>query len=662
MFIRSVFLTIVVTLTIVLIDLWFEGSVAGSKLSLKSSWLVLIALALTPVLYYYRRHTSSSTDDRKNPAAESTFATNRATDASAHQNAEDEADKTITGLSPVSAEFRLEHSPTKPIQLLIESQYEQRQSINAIALDMVQELINAKKTNSIDIVGAMPRLASLLRETGSQSLTESRDIVSLIDDVRLVLEPVILRERGDLIITHIEQNEYELDSALFVDALKILLLHHLCEKPGETATVNISHRDNELCLNFSDNFVWLPQLRLGPLLSTTGGSRSGQQLRFPATIKASHQITETHIKALIVSEQKATRENLTIRLQRLGISVINDFDSPEINFCFTDDTNSEIFRTLAPHLADTTGIVTFDQDESNTGSHPDLLTRPLTQSALSKVLGYHQKRIKGTRVLIVDDSEPNRHMLEMQLNELGVHADTASSGERALAKATEHQYSLIFMDNQMPGLSGEETTIRLRETDRFVTIVGLTAHATPEERQAYLAAGMDDVLQKPANIDRISSLLSGQQTHANKATLHQSSRDAPRKEVRSSSYRSTLERQASNDTVPVFDRGLSLKHANDRSDLAAELFGLLVDSLPDDQRSMAACQHDLAILGARAHKLHGAVRFCGVPRLEAALASFEQSIKSGDEKEVAAHYRSVDTEITALLNWHEENGDSWVNL
>ncbi|MFT7220292.1 MAG: CheY-like chemotaxis protein [Candidatus Azotimanducaceae bacterium] len=662
MFIRSVFLAIVVSLTIVLINLWSEGSVAGSKLSLKSSWLVLIALALTPVLYYYRRHTSSPTAGFQNPASKPTLITDRAADTSDHHNAENELGKSMVGLSPASAAPRLEHSPTKPIQLLIETQNEQRRSINAIALDLVQELINTKKTDSIDIVGAMPRLASLLRETGSQSLIESRDIVSLIDDIRLILKSVILRERGDLIITHIEQNEYELDSALFVDALKILLLHHLCEKPGKNATVNISHRDNKLCLNFSDNFVWLPQLRLGPLLSATGGSRSGQQLHFPATIKASHQIIETHIKALIVSEQKATRENITIRLQQLGVSVINDFDSPDINFCFTDDTNSEIFRTLAPHLANTTEVVIFDQDESNTDSHPGLLTRPLTQNALSKVLGYHQKRIRGTRVLIVDDSEPNRSMLEMQLNELGVHADTASSGEQALAKTTEHQYSLIFMDNQMPGLSGEETTIRLRETDRFVTIVGLTAHATPEERQAYLAAGMDDVLQKPANIDQISSLLSRQGTHANKTTLQQSSRDRPTKEMRRSSHRSTLERQASNDTVPVVDRELSLKHANDRSDLAAELFGLLIDSLPDDQRSMAACQHDLAILGARVHKLHGAVRFCGVPRLEAALASLEQNIKSGDEQEVAAHYRSVDTEITALLNWHEENGGSWVNL
>lgn len=654
MFIRSVFLAIIVTLTIVLIDLWFPGSITGSKHSLKSSWLVLIALALTPVLYHYGRRTSSSTIDRQSPLTESTFVTKR---FDAVQAAENKTSGSGGSLSPTSKAPKLEHSSTKPLQLLIEGQNEQLRSINAIASDMIQDLINANEINSSDIVDAMPRLASLLRETGSRSLTESRGMISLIDDVRLILKSVIRRERSDLIVTHIEQNEYELDSALFVDALKILLLHHLSENPGEIATVDISHRDGELSLSFSENFVWLPQSGLSNLLSNTGGSRSGQQLRFPATIKASHQIVETHITALIVSEHKTTRENLTIRLQQLGVSVISDFDSPEINFCFTDDTNSEIFRTIAPHLADTVRVVRFDQDDSNTDSHPDLLTRPLTQNTLSRVIGNHQTRITGTHVLIVDDSEPNRHMLEMQLNQLGVNVDTASSGEQALAKATQHRYSLIFMDNQMPGMSGEETTISLRETDRLVTIIGLTAHVTPEERQAYLAAGMNDVLQKPANLDQISSLLSGQLSHARKTTHQKQSREAPAKEKHT-----TLERQDSNDTVPIFDRALSLKHANNRSDLAAELFGLLVDSLPDDQSTMAACKLDHAVLGARAHKLHGAVRFCGVPRLEAALASLEQSIKSGDEQDVPAHYRSVDTEITALLDWHTENGDSWVNF
>jgi len=657
MFIRSVFLAIIVTLTIVLIDLWFPGSLADSKHSLKSSWLVLIALALTPVLYHYGRRTSSSTIARQSPLTESKLVTKRFNAASPVLTAENKSSSTIVPLSPASKAPKLEHSSTKPIQLPIELQYEQLRSINAIASDMIQELINANEINSSDIVDAMPRLASLLRETGSRSLTESRGIISLIDDVRLILKSVIRRERSDLIVTNMDQNEYQLDSALFVDALKILLLHHLSENPGEIATVDISHRDGELCLSFSENFVWLPQLGLSNLLSNTGGSRSGQHLRFPATSNTSYQIVETYTTALIVSEHKPTRENLRIRLQQLGVSVISDFDSSEINFCFTDDTNSEIFRTIAPHLADTVEVVRFDQDDSNTGSHPDLLTRPLTQNALSRVLGNHQTQTTGTLVLIVDDSEPNRHMLEMQLNQLGVNADTASSGEQALAKVTKHRYSLIFMDNQMPGMSGEETTIRLRKTDRFVTIIGLTAHVTPEERQAYLAAGMNDVLQKPANLDQISSLLSGQLSHARKTTHQKQSRKAPAK-----AKRTTLERHVSNDTVPIFDRALSLKRANNRSDLTAELFGLLVDSLPDDQSSMAACKLDHAALGARAHKLHGAVRFCGVPRLEAALASLEQSIKSGDEQDVPAHYRSVDTEITALLDWHTENGDSWINF
>jgi CheY-like chemotaxis protein/HPt (histidine-containing phosphotransfer) domain-containing protein len=113
-------------------------------------------------------------------------------------------------------------------------------------------------------------------------------------------------------------------------------------------------------------------------------------------------------------------------------------------------------------------------------------------------------------VLVVEDNLANQRVATLQLRSLGVSADVASDGEEALRALALRSYSLVFMDCQMPGMDGLETTRRIRAREHGETrtrIVALTAHALPAERRRCEEAGMDAVLTKPLRRETLAACL-----------------------------------------------------------------------------------------------------------------------------------------------------------
>ena len=104
------------------------------------------------------------------------------------------------------------------------------------------------------------------------------------------------------------------------------------------------------------------------------------------------------------------------------------------------------------------------------------------------------------RVLVVDDTDVNRELVKLMLQPLGCQVEEASGGADGVKAAVTQAYDLILMDVRMPGVDGLEATRVIRATSRLnrrTPILALTADVQPENTQACLAAGMDDVLAKP---------------------------------------------------------------------------------------------------------------------------------------------------------------------
>src|SRR5262249_40897859 len=106
------------------------------------------------------------------------------------------------------------------------------------------------------------------------------------------------------------------------------------------------------------------------------------------------------------------------------------------------------------------------------------------------------------RVLVVDDHPVNRDVLALQLQVLGIAADTAENGVDALKAWAPARYAAVLADIHMPLMDGHELARRLRadEADRGTVrtpIVAVTANAMKGEEERCLASGMDACLVKP---------------------------------------------------------------------------------------------------------------------------------------------------------------------
>jgi len=113
-------------------------------------------------------------------------------------------------------------------------------------------------------------------------------------------------------------------------------------------------------------------------------------------------------------------------------------------------------------------------------------------------------------ILVVDDMDTNRFLLEVFLQRNGFQPELAASGGEAVQLATTRRYDAILMDLQMPDIDGFEATHRIRAQEtgaRRTPIIALTASIAKGTREKCLAAGMDEYLTKPLDLRRFKGLL-----------------------------------------------------------------------------------------------------------------------------------------------------------
>jgi two-component system sensor histidine kinase/response regulator len=110
---------------------------------------------------------------------------------------------------------------------------------------------------------------------------------------------------------------------------------------------------------------------------------------------------------------------------------------------------------------------------------------------------------RGGRILVVDDSEPNRIVAATMLTRSGFTAETASDGDEAVALAARGGFDLILMDLAMPGRNGLDATRAIRAMPPpadTIPIIAVSANvALADEQERCREAGMDDHLAKPFN-------------------------------------------------------------------------------------------------------------------------------------------------------------------
>jgi CheY-like chemotaxis protein/HPt (histidine-containing phosphotransfer) domain-containing protein len=120
------------------------------------------------------------------------------------------------------------------------------------------------------------------------------------------------------------------------------------------------------------------------------------------------------------------------------------------------------------------------------------------------------------RILVAEDNDVNQQLVLLVLQKLGYRAEVTANGLEALQALEREPYDVVLMDVQMPTMDGLEATRRIHQRwpeGRRPHIIAATASALPEEREACLAAGMDDYLSKPIRVEELAAALRRCQPH-----------------------------------------------------------------------------------------------------------------------------------------------------
>ncbi len=243
---------------------------------------------------------------------------------------------------------------------------------------------------------------------------------------------------------------------------------------------------------------------------------------------------------LLYKESGAQREELVRMLKGFGFAIREAADIDAFRDMIQKGTGVQFILGCAKELDDIRQMVSLNQhiviaieDYSNdfiqgwinASIKKPIISSELYNAFIESLVKFHPKlakqeieldvpgktieRIEEMRVLVVEDSLTNRHIMKNILDAIKVQADFAEDGERVLEMDALEAYDLIFMDINLPGMNGDEVCEALRQRPELenLAILGLTANMDAASLNKYRQAGMNDILHKPYNVDQIFSAI-----------------------------------------------------------------------------------------------------------------------------------------------------------
>lgn len=277
------------------------------------------------------------------------------------------------------------------------------------------------------------------------------------------------------------------------------------------------------------------------------------------------------------------------------------------------------------------------------------LGKELTPQTAMKI-----EQVPAPTILAVDDNEANLKLVTVLLEDMGIKTIAADSGPNALLALENNKVDMIFMDIQMPGMNGLEATnlIRKKKAPKDLPIIALTAHAVADEKDKILQAGMNDYQTKPINNDQLMQCIE-------RWTGYQCPEEIIIKP--NTIENEKVEQQEDEDDCLIFDPHYAMKLANNKIDLAIDMFSMMLEGLTDDlphiQSLWQQQQHQELLQSI--HKIHGATRYCGTPCLMHSIEQLETGLKNKDLVDCEALYLQAMESIIRLQQWAQEN--PWQN-
>ena len=273
------------------------------------------------------------------------------------------------------------------------------------------------------------------------------------------------------------------------------------------------------------------------------------------------------------------------------------------------------------------------------------------QSRLMTDATVYKVRLKGFRVLVVEDNPTNREIAVAILESAGIIPDTAINGREAVEKVFKNKYDAILMDIQMPEMNGYQATRKIRADLSMIDlpIIAMTAHAMRGDEEKCMAAGMDGYVPKPVDQSRLFQLL-----------WRLLKNRCPVPEAKPLAFESETEAEVSGlngrvlpDKVP----GINIREALESLNLNPEIYRSILSSFRknslDIVQSMrkAIEEKDTEQIVALAHMLKGSSGNIGARDLEYAAKELEAAVlKNSDWSLLKPAAKMVEETLNIVLN------------
>jgi signal transduction histidine kinase/CheY-like chemotaxis protein len=343
----------------------------------------------------------------------------------------------------------------------------------------------------------------------SKPLTEKQQ--QYVDTLKVSAESLLALITDLLDISKIESEVVALDNVNFN-------LHQLVNESVSILSVKAREKTIGLYLDFDENlkgdFVGDPtrirQMFLNLISNAVKFTEEGQV-----------NITVKELKGSFTQQRSAV---ITVKDSGIGIPA-DKLDSIFSKFSQADSTITRKYGGTGLGLAITKSLIELMGGSISVTSELGkgssfVMQLPLATPDEVQTTLVDQKKKTGSKqggsnktILLVEDYQPNILVATTILEALNYRFDIALNGDTAIKKLTEQKFDLILMDVQMPVMDGYRTTRIIRQQEAasgapHIPIIGITAFAMAVDKEKCFAAGMDDYIAKPYNIDALREKIS----------------------------------------------------------------------------------------------------------------------------------------------------------
>jgi signal transduction histidine kinase/DNA-binding NarL/FixJ family response regulator/HPt (histidine-containing phosphotransfer) domain-containing protein len=269
----------------------------------------------------------------------------------------------------------------------------------------------------------------------------------------------------------------------------------------------------------------------------------------------------------------------------------------------------------------------------------------------------HKKAEKSLRILVAEDAELNRDLIIELLKKRGHVVEGVADGRQALAALEEHDFDVLLLDEEMPGMTGLQTTaaIRRREatTGKHQIIIGISGHATADDEHRFREAGMDAALAKPVEVKTLYNAVESAAQNLHSPAEHIESAPEPTATVAPAAAPRASADVPATSAAGSEDVAAHLRRATGGNEKLIR--SLAKTFLTDAPKALArirsaVTKKNAAELASAAHLLKGSLAIFGAPKAVAAARNLEAFGRAGNLREAPTVLRALESEFAILQN------------